>query len=128
MNLTTTPVLTTITTSASSAVVVLAPSLISALNPLLHIHVPYSHIAVIADVQRPKVCLETSQFHFKDAYVDIEKQFNTKLINTGLLPCYYSWSSQVHTCAYTCTIYNVYCVHLYEVSACITMLILTLSS
>lgn len=51
---------------------------------------------MIADVQRPKVCLETSEIHLKETYVDIEKQFSTKLINTGSLPCYYSWSSQVH--------------------------------
>ena len=65
---------------------------------------------MIADVQRPKVCLEISQVHLEEAYVDIEEQFSTKLINTGLLPCYYSWSSQVHVldaCMYivynTCT-------------------------
>ena len=52
--------------------------MISALNLQSH-----SHLAVIADVQRPKVSLETPQFHFEDAYVDIEKQFSTKLINTG---------------------------------------------
>ena len=40
--------------------------------------------------------LETSEFHFKDAFVEIENHLTTELVNTGLLPCYYSWSSQVH--------------------------------
>ena len=63
---------------------------------------------MIADVQRPKVCLETSQVHLEEAYVDIQEQFSTKLINTGLLPCYYSWSSQVHVHALDACMYIVY--------------------
>ena len=66
---------------------------------------------MIADVQRPKVCLETSQVHLEEAYVDIEEQFSTKLINTGLLPCYYSWSSQVHVHALDACMYNMYIVY-----------------
>ena len=59
-----------------------------------------SFIAVIAEVQRPQVSLETSQFQFDSVYVGIENHFTTKLINTGLLPCYYSWSSQVQMYKY----------------------------
>ena len=80
------------------------------------VYTPPSHIAVIADVQRPKVCLETSQLHFEDAYVDIKKQFSTKLINTGLLPCYYSWSSQVHVCCVHVLCTCVYTLGLYDVA------------
>ena len=61
-------------------------------------------VHVLADMQRPDVCLASCSLHMEEAYVGIPCNREVLLRNNSLVPTQYSWSPQVRL---------LMCIHMY---------------
>ena len=53
------------------------------------------YVHVMADVQRPELCLDSCRLHMENAYVGVPCHKQLLLRNNSLIPTHYTWRAQV---------------------------------